>query len=75
MSIRLITPDLKQSLRPYDPAEAFLSDIECFLRGVLTALAPDPAARRGRPRVLPALALWVGLVVCVLRGFSNQLAL
>lgn len=30
---------------------------------------------RGRPRILPALALWTGLVVCVLRGFDSQRAL
>ena len=28
----------------------------------------------GRPRVLPAMALWAGLLVCVLRGFGSQLA-
>jgi hypothetical protein len=33
----------------------------------------DPA--RGRPRILPALTLWVGLVVCVARGFTSQSAL
>ena len=31
-------------------------------------------ARPGRPRVLPSLCLWSGLLVCVLQGFSNQLA-
>ena len=29
----------------------------------------------GRPRILPALCLWAGLLVCVLSGFSSQLAL
>ena len=28
----------------------------------------------GRPRILPALALWAGLLVCVLRGSGSQLA-
>ena len=28
----------------------------------------------GRPRVLPAMALWAGLLVCVLRGSGSQLA-
>ena len=28
----------------------------------------------GRPRVLPAIALWAGLLVCVLRGCGSQLA-
>jgi hypothetical protein len=61
------------------PSEAVVGEIEQFLQEVLTRLKPDPreAARRGagRPRVLPALALWGGLLVCVLRGFSSQLAL
>src|SRR5207249_1745964 len=34
-------------------------------------IAPGP----GRPRILPALALWAGLLVCVLRGFTSQLDL
>jgi hypothetical protein len=56
-----------------------VGEIEAFLRQVLLELPPDPdeAARSGpgRPRVLPALALWGGLLVCVLRGFSSQLEL
>lgn len=28
---------------------------------------------RGQPRVLPSLALWASLLVCVLRGFSSKL--
>lgn len=56
-----------------------VGEIEAFLRQVLQQLTPDPAeAARpgpGRPRVLPALALWGGLLVCVLRGFSSQLEL
>jgi len=45
---------------------------------LVAALAPADEPRtsgRGRPRVLPALALWSGLVICVLRGFSSQRAL
>lgn len=62
------------------PADAaVVGEIERFLRETLADLRPDPrAAARpgpGRPRVLPALALWGGLLVCVLRGFSSQLAL
>jgi hypothetical protein len=54
-----------------------LDDIERFVRGVAEQLRLDPAApaRPGRPRVLPALALWSGLVVCVLRGYGSQQAL
>jgi hypothetical protein len=42
-------------------------------------MGPDLAeARRdgpGRPRALPSLALWAGLLVCVLKGFSSHLDL
>lgn len=59
---------------------AVLTDaIEEFLREVVAEFAPDAVeARRtgpGRPRVLPALALWTGLLVCVVRGFTSQQAL
>jgi len=30
---------------------------------------------RGRPRILPSLVLWAGLLTCVLQGWSSQLAL
>jgi hypothetical protein len=55
-----------------------VDEIEGFLCEVVAGLEPAEAERargRGRPRVLPALALWGGLLVCVLRGFSSQLAL
>lgn len=44
---------------------------------MLEALEPAPPTRpgRGRPRVLPMLALWGGLLVCVLEGFAHQTAL
>jgi hypothetical protein len=42
-------------------------------------MEPDLAEMRrdgpGRPRILPALALWAGLLVCVLKGFSSKLDL
>jgi len=56
--------------------QATLDLIEGFLREMVDHLEPlhrDPAGR-GRPRILPALCLWVGVVVCVLRGWSSQLA-
>jgi hypothetical protein len=53
-----------------------LDAIEQMIGDVVAALVPDEATPgRGRPRVLPALALWSGLVVCVLRGFDSQRAL
>jgi hypothetical protein len=54
-----------------------LNALEAMVGDLVAALTPADAAApgRGRPRVLPALALWSGLVVCVLRGFSRQRAL
>ena len=53
-----------------------LGDVEAFLAAVVQDLEPDPAQPKpGRPRILPALALWSGVLVCVLHGASSQLAL
>lgn len=54
----------------------FAGDIERFLRETIEALEPIEEERDGpgRPRILPALCLWAGVLVCVLRGFSSQLA-
>lgn len=59
------------------PGALALADIERFLCEAVEQLAPEEGGRRGpgRPRVLPALCLWAGLVVCVLHGFSSHLAL
>lgn len=57
-----------------DPAPC-IDDIEAFLLARVAELAPEPArAGPGRPRILPALLLWLGLLVCVLRGWSSQRA-
>lgn len=60
------------------PREALLGEVEAVVGRVIADLEADPAAARrpgpGRPRVLPALALWGGLLVCVLRGFTSQRA-
>lgn len=56
--------------------EASITKIETFLREMIAQL--EPAAGRagaGRPRILPALCLWAGVVVCVLRGWGSQLAI
>jgi hypothetical protein len=57
---------------------ALLDEVEATVQAVVAGLEPDPAeARRpgpGRPRVLPALALWGGVLVCVLRGLGSQRA-
>jgi Transposase DDE domain len=56
-----------------------LDEVEQVLREAIEGLAPDrreaERAGPGRPRVLPSLCLWGGLLVCVLRGFSSQLDL
>jgi Transposase DDE domain len=50
-----------------------LTELEAFIQNVITNLNPEPARTRGQPRVLPALALWSGMLVAVIRGFSSQL--
>ena len=52
-----------------------IGDIEEFLQQCLEGMEPDRRLKGpGRPRILPAMALWAGLLVCVLRGFGSQLA-
>ena len=57
---------------------ALLDQVEAIVERVLRDLEAAPAeARRpgpGRPRVLPAFALWAGVLVCVLRGLGSQRA-
>lgn len=59
------------------PAPSQLDRLEAFLTELAADLVPaeDVTPGRGRPRILPALALWGGLTVCVLRGWSDQKAL
>jgi hypothetical protein len=61
------------------PSEPLVGDVERFLSAIVAELPLEPAdvqrGQRGRPRVLTSLCLWSGLLVCVLRGFSSQLAL
>ena len=53
-----------------------LGNIEMFLQECLGRMEPDHDRKGpGRPRILPAMALWAGLLVCVLRGFDSQLAI
>ncbi len=67
-------PDPTEALPP--PPAAVVGDIERFLEALIADLTPDEReSRPGRPRILPALALWGGLLVCVLRGFAHQTAL
>lgn len=58
------------------PPAPVINQIELFLHQALLEMPSQPTpSGRGRPTVLPSLALWAGLLVCVLRGFSSQLAL
>lgn len=50
-----------------------IADLEGFIRNIITDLKLEPAKTRGQPRVLPALALWSGMLVAVIRGFNAQL--
>ena len=51
-----------------------IQSIEDFLKPLLTELsAAPPRTGPGRPWVLPAVALWAGVLVGVARGFSSQL--
>lgn len=58
-------------------SDTVIGDIERFLQEMIKGLAPEPvrSPSRGRPRILPSLCLWAGLLVCVLRGFTSQWAL
>lgn len=71
MSLLLTAPVTDQD-RP-----RLVSEIEQFLWTAVQDLEPSaPTARGpGRPRVLPALCLWMGLLVCVLQGWSRYQAL
>jgi hypothetical protein len=56
--------------------ERLTANIEDFLRELIEGLEPKPpSTNRGRPRILPAMCLWAGLLVCVLRGMGSQLAI
>src|SRR5689334_9785259 len=57
------------------PAVPLIDRVEALLCELIGALlpAPDLAGRhRGRPPILPALLLWSGLVICVLRRATAQ---
>ena len=50
-----------------------VSAIEPFLEEVLSRLEPATTVSQvGRPRVLPSVCLWAGVLVCLLRGASTQ---
>lgn len=50
-----------------------VGQIEGFLREMVLLLEPEVSpSGRGAPRVLPAMLLWLGLLVCVLKGLRSQ---
>ena len=60
--------------------EPVVGEVEAFLREAISVLEPDLVATEQRGpgstrRILPAMLLWSGLMVCVLEGFGQQLAL
>lgn len=58
------------------PARPPLACFEHLIRQILTTLRPDDReGKPGRPRILPATALWGGLLVGILRGAQAQLEL
>lgn len=59
------------------PESPGIGEVEGLVRELVSGLEMPPAPRplRGRPPILPATALWSGLLVCVLRGWSSQLAI
>lgn len=62
---------------PDQSRESLLGHVEDLLSHLVSSLTPidNPISGPGRPRILPSLALWAGMLVCVLHGFSSQLAL
>lgn len=58
-----------------DP-EKITDDIEAFLEETIAEMEPinERYHGPGRPRILPSMCLWAGVLVCVLRGFTSQLA-
>lgn len=57
------------------PNQPTIDRIELFLQEMIERLEPNhrEPVGRGRPRVLPAMCLWAGVLVCVLRGWNSQL--
>ncbi len=55
--------------------KTLLEGVEAILQEVLEDFSADTGPTRGRPRVLPAMALWAGMLVCVLYRETSQLAI
>lgn len=77
MNINIATPNTVSSPTPPAEREELIGDVETFLESAVLSMqqAPPPYRGPGRPPILPSLALWAGMVVCVLHGFTSQLGL
>jgi Transposase DDE domain len=63
---------------PPPPDPQLVDRVEATIGDLIALLVPAAGAagrNRGRPPILPALLLWSGLVVCVLRRATSQLDL
>lgn len=56
-------------------SDGFALEIEQWIAEQVGRLDLDRRRGPGAPTVLPALLLWTGMLVCVLRGFTSQSAL
>src|SRR4028118_920532 len=63
-------PALK--LRPSTDPLPELGQVEETIRDLIDRAEEPRREGPGRRKVLPALCLWAGLLVCVLRGFQSQ---
>jgi hypothetical protein len=54
-----------------------INQLEEELQDLIKQLEPieNEPKGRGRPRILPSMFLWVGYLVCILRGMSSQLSI
>ena len=69
---------LMNETKPIQKEESLAKDIEGFLKNIVEAMEiPETTERSqqsavGRKKILPALVLWSGVVVGILRGFTTQ---
>jgi hypothetical protein len=61
---------------PLPPDPQLVDQVETTIGELIALLVPTPGAagrNRGRPPILPAMLLWSGMVICVLRRATAQL--
>lgn len=63
-----------KKVQPTDQQNLRITEIETYLRTMIESMKPleKRSGQAGRPRILPAMCLWAGLLVCVLRKQSSQ---